>query len=192
MAFTALERLLVTERVHQRAARQGGFSVPALGERAVAPSAGPFLVTNMRGEFRATTPSREGVIRYGFSPVPVGADDALLGALYRAVEHRFASVREAMHQIEVCGMEPQSIVVSPLLLAEILGHAPIPMDDVREAARKQGEVATFHGVTVFLADLPGRAGLVAAAPGLVGSYVRTGDYLGVVIERADQSIAVVS
>lgn len=188
MAFTALERMLVTERVHQRAARRGGFSVPALGERAVASSAGPFLVTNMRGEFRATTPSREGVIRYGFSLVLVGDDDALLGALYRAIEHRVTSVREAMYRIEACGMEPQSIVVSPQLLAEIIGHASVPMDD----ARKQGEVATFHGVTVFLADLPGRAGLVAAAPGLVGSYVRTGDYLGVVIERADQSIAVVA
>jgi hypothetical protein len=194
MAFTALERLLATERVRQRAARLGGFSVPALGERAVNPSDAPFLVTNMRGGFTQTHPSRDGVIRYGFSHVPVGHDDALLVELHRTLTARApapcTTVHEAMDRLGREGFDPHVIVVSPALLAEIVHEANI--DEAWRAMRTRSEVATVMGVTVVLADLPARAGFVATLPALVGTYTRTGDHLGVVIQRAGQTLVEIS
>ena len=198
MAFTALERLLATERVRQRAARQGGFSLPALGERAAAPTDGPFFVTNMRGTFLPTRPSREGIVRYGFSPVPVGQDDLLLVELNRVLSSRpnwsgrCTNVQEAIHRLQANGMEPHAIVASPKLLVEITPGLDVSLDDAWAAMRARSEVAVVSGVTVLLANLPERAGFVAAMPALVGSYVRTGDHLGVVLQRADQALMVVT
>lgn len=198
MAFTALERLLATERVRQRAARQGGFSIPALGERAADSTDGPFFVTNMRGTFLPTRPSREGVVRYGFSLVPVGHDDALLVELHRSLSSRSnwagrcTNVQEAIHRLQANGMEPHTIIASPTLLAEITPGLDVSLDAAWARMRAQSEVAVVSGVTVLLADLPARAGFVAAMPALVGSYTRTGDHLGVVIQRADQALMVVT
>lgn len=198
MAFTALERLLATERVRQRAARQGGFSIPALGERAADPTDGPFFVTNMRGMFLQTRPSREGIVRYGFSPVLVGQDDALLVELHRVLSSRptwpsrCTSVQEAIQRLQQNGMEPHTIIASPNLLTEITPGLDVSLDEAWAAMRARSEVAVVSGVTVLLADLPGRAGFVAAMPALVGSYVRTGEHLGVVVQRADQALMVVA
>ncbi len=198
MFFTALERMLKTERLRQRAARMGGFSVPAMNEVGMEAVNAPLLATNMKGTFLPTRPSRDGVARYGFSHVPVATDDALLAELHRSLSvlseregwsNRCKSVLEALQRMQGFGLEPKTIVVGPARLAEVSDIAP---EDARAAMRDNREVATFEGATVLLADLSGTSAFVCAAPPLVGYYTRVGEHLGILLQRVNQTLVVVA
>ena len=197
MGFTALEGLLTTERLHQKASKHGGFMVPAMHERSSPDTDGPFLVTNMKGRFLPTRTSRSGVVRYGFSLVPVGTDDSLLVELHRSLADfpatleasRCTSVQEALRRLQQNGLEPRTVVLPTSSLPEILPG--VTADESREAMRAQSHVAVVEGVRVLVAEmLPGTA-IVATSPTLVGTYTRVGDYLGVLIRHASRGILAV-
>jgi len=198
MAFTALERLFATERLRQRAAPQGGFAVPAMHERAATDSDGPFLATNMRAAFLPTRTSREGIVRYGFSLVPVGTDDRLLGELYRTLlsfpasdaPPRCTSVQQAIARLHSHGMTPRTLLIPSSALAEIVPGLSVEVAE--ESMRTKSEVAVVGDLTILLADLPDGAALVAAAPALVGVYTRVGDYLGVLVQQSTKTVVAVA
>jgi hypothetical protein len=195
MAFTALERMLVTERVRQRAALTTGYAIPSLTEIPLDPSACPLLVTNMKGAFMQTRLSQTGYARYGFSHVPVGTDDVLLCALHRTIDstgwaNRAESVRAAFDVLAKFGLVPHTIVVGPSRIQEV---APdLTVADAQKAMQAKSEVCRINNTVVLLADLPDGAALVATLPSLVGCYTRVGDYVGVLIQQAQQSVVVVS
>ena len=195
MAFTALERMLVTERVRQRASRAPGFAIPTLTECPLGPSACPLLVTNMKGDFMQTRLSQTGYARYGFSHVPVGTDDVLLCALHRTIvstegANRAGSVLSAFDVLAKFGLVPHTIVVGPSRVQEV---APdLTVEDAQQAMLAKNEVCRINGTVVLLADLPEGAALVATLPSLVGLYTRVGDYVGVLIQQAHQSVVGVS
>lgn len=195
--FTALERLLRTERVRQRAARQGGFSLPAMNEVSLSGGAAPLLATNMKGSFLPTRPSKDGVARYGFSHVPVECDDILLRVLHGTLwelstqqgwSNRCKTVVEALHRLSGFGLEPKTIIVGPQRLAEV---TDVPLKEAWEAMQANKEVAKVDEAVVLLADLPEGAALVGTAPPLVGLYTRTGDHLGVLLQRVHQTLVVI-
>lgn len=198
--FTALERVLLTERVRQRAARLGGFSVPAMNEVGMEAVNAPLLATNMKGTFLPTRPSKDGLARYGFSHVPVGTDDTLLVELHRVLlalseqggwDNRCKNVTEAVERMGGFGLEPKSVVVGPASLPGLLEGTSV---EQAWQAMKAGEpVGTLQDeVSVLLADLPGTAALVCAAPPLVGYYTRVGEHLGILLKRVNQTLVVVA
>lgn len=196
--FTVLERLLVTERHHQRASRGGGFSIPAMTERLVEPAAAPLLALNMNRTFLPSRPSRDGMGRFGFSHVPVGQDDTLLPEIHRVVtdlahkngwSNRCGSVGEALRCMSGFGFEPYAVVVGSGRLSEV---APdLSLGDAQGAMRSRGSLGESYPL-VFLADLPENTALVTAPPTILGNYVRVGEALGVLLQRANQAIVVVA
>lgn len=196
--FTVLERLLVTERIHQRASKGGGFSIPAMTERPVEPAAAPLLALNMNRTFLPTRPSRDGLGRFGFSHVPVGSDDALLTDLHRVLTdlahkngwvNRCGTVEDALRCMSGFGLEPHAVVVSPSRLTEAVPD--LTPEQAREAMLSRGCV-TEGSPFVYLADLPENTALVTASPTILGNYVRVGEALGVLLQRVNQAIVVVS
>lgn len=197
--FTALERLLTTERLRQRAAPNGGFSVPALHEVSLTGDVNPLLASNMKGSFLPTKVSAKGLARYGFSHIPVGADDVLLRELHRTLyalsiqenwTNRCKSIREAQERLQSFSLEVKTLIVGPSRLAEI---APgLSLQDAWAEMRRNSAVAIVEDITVLLADLPEGAALVATAPSLVGSYTRVGSYLGVLLRSVHRNIVVVT
>lgn len=196
--FTALERILHTERLRQRAARQGGFAIPAMHEVSMGASSGPLLASNMKGSFLPTRPSSTGVARYGFSYVPVGQEDALLRELHRVLTglsessggpSKCQTVLMAVQKMSQWGIEPRNIVIGPESIPDILGG--LSTSAAWGQMRANQPVGFYHEVPVLLADLPAKAALVCTAPPLVGYYTRAGEHLGVLIQRSHQSIVVV-
>lgn len=191
--FTALERLLQTERFRQRAARLGGFAIPAMNVVPLTADAAPLLATNMKGTFLPTRLSREGTARYGFSHVPVGTDDTLLRELHRILagqSNRCKTITEALQRLQGNGFEPKTLVVGEGLLSEVVPR--LTPTEAWAAMQAKSEVGSVDGLTILLADLPGKAALVATLPNLVGYYTRTGDYLGVLIRQFHQTVMVVT
>lgn len=195
MGFRALERMLVTERVKQRAANTG-LALPALEERPAGKDDGPFLVTNMRGSFLQTRLSSAGTVRFGFSPVPLEDDDKLLVTLHRAISaqnpgKRCTSIPEATTALLAQGHEVRTLVLPESWLPEICGP-DLDSTTARETMAKQGYVTKIDDVQVLVADIPPEMAFVAAAPALVGLYTRIADSLGVLIFRADRAIVAVT
>jgi hypothetical protein len=195
MGFRALERMLVAVRIKQRAANTG-FATPALEERPVSKEDGPFLVTNMRGSFLPTRLSSAGTVRFGFSPVPLTADDKLLVTLHRTIsaqfpEKRCTSIEEATTRLLAQGLEARTLVLPESWLPEICGP-DLDVTAARETMAKQGYVTKIDDLQVLVADLPPEMAFVAAAPALVGVYTRIADFLGVLIFRADRAIVAVT
>lgn len=198
MAFTALERILQTERLRQRAAQQGGFSIPALLERKADPSEGLFLASNMRGGFLVTRPSKDGVVRFGYSCVPVGTDDTLLKALVANLaitaetenwSNRCTSIQDGLAQLQAFGYRPYAITLSPSLLPSVLPD--VSVEDAWSRMRADSQVAEIDETLILLADLPEGWACITAHPSLLGVYTRIGDYVGVLLSRANTSIVVV-
>lgn len=195
MAFTALERMLVTERHQQRAARVG-HSIPALQERPSSKDEGPFLATNMKRGFLPTRLSSASTVRFGFSTVPLGEDDLLLVSLHQAIsalspEGRCTSIPDAMSRLRTNNYEPRTIVLPEAWLPEICG----PDFDVTTAKKlmgTQGYVSQVDEMQILVADLPSDKAFVASAPALVGIYTRIADYLGLLLFRADRAIVAVT
>jgi len=195
MAFTALERLLAPERIQQRAGRVG-HSVPALQERPGSQEEAPFLASNMKREFLPTRISSTGVVRFGFSRVPLGDDDLLLLPLHQAIlsqtqADRCTSLGEAMTRLRTHNLEPRTIVIPESWLPEICG----PTFDITTAKTlmgSQGYVTKLDDMQVLVAPLPDDKAFVATTPALVGIYTRIADYLGLLLFRADRAIVAVT
>lgn len=198
MPYTVIEHLLVTERVHQRAARSGGFSVPAMNERSADPSHAPFLVTNMRGGFIPTRASMTQCVRYGFSEVPAGTDNTLLASLHKTLydlssgkgwSNRATTVQGAVTMLQSFGYKPSAVVVGRHAMTEILPN--VTVEQAQEQMWGQGHLAEVDGMKVYFSDLPDKAALIATIPALLGVYTRIGDYLGLCLQRVDRHLVVV-
>ena len=193
--FTVLERLLSTERLQQRAGKVG-HQTPALQERPASFEEGPFLASNMRRAFLPTKMSAAGIVRFGFSEVPLGEDDQLLVALHQSISSlssggRCTSINDAMIRLRTHHLEPRTIVLPEAWLPEICGP-DFDLSTARTLMSTQGYVTEFDEIRVLVADLPEDKAFVATTPALVGVYTRIADYLGLLFFRADRSIVAVN
>jgi hypothetical protein len=196
MGYTVLERVLVTERHHQRASRVG-FSRPFLSERPVSEGDAPFLATNMSGNFLPTRMNSEGVARFGFAEIAPEEENTLLLSLFETLcristgqgwGNRCTSVQSGLQYLSASGYEPRSVVLSDSMFLEVCPS--VTVDEAREVQAKQGYAAKVDTFQILLADgLPG--GLILPSPALSGCYVRVANYLGVLLQRVS-SIVVVS
>lgn len=194
MPATVLERLFVTERQRQRIARDGTLAMPSIHERNVSEGVGPLVVTNARSTFVMTRRRADGVARSGFSHCPLHAEEALLTEMYHALgvlgarygwANRFSSIAAARARMS----EPRLLVVSDGLLKE-LGGDELTAEDAEKLMATRGYIVESDGLRVLAGGLPSGA-MVLGAPSSTGFYVRSGDWLSILIQRADQSVMLV-
>ena len=199
MPYAALERMLVPERFRQRAAPRGGFSTPTLCFMAVEEDSLPILATNARGKFLPTRINSEGCAPLGFSFCPIRQEGPILNDLYRTLERlsiengwgiRCTSIPEAMDRLQALDIEPKSLVVSESQMAALLGTT-VDLETARRAMGFQGYVSVVAGMQLLLSDLDTNQALVVGPPAMTGVYMRSGDYLGVQLHRANRSLVLV-
>ncbi len=193
---TAIERLLSTERFQQRAARGAGHSSPVMQERPSSAEEGPFLATNMKRNFLPTRASVQGLVRFGFSTVPLGEEDCLLEPLHTAIcahgtRERCISVRDGIQRLRSTGFEARTVVLPESRLSEICG-TDFDRTKARALQKAQGYVALVDGMQVLVGDLPSDKALVATVPALVGVYSRIGESLGILLFRVDRTVVAVT
>lgn len=199
MPLSALERLLVTERHRQRAAAEGGFSVPVMLERQVQAGDEPIFVSNTKGVFVQTRRSKEGAARYGFFYCPLGQEKAVLVRLHQAIwdisttlnwPNRARSVQEGLAKFEGFRVEVRALVIPFEVVKETCGEDFTP-ETAEQAMAYRGYLAEVGTMRVLVAPLPKGSAILTAAPALVGVYTRVGDYLGLQLCNVRQNIVVV-
>lgn len=199
MPYAPLERLLVTDRQRQRAARGGGFSTPGMCFVDVAADAAPLLATNMRGNFVLTRRNARGQAPFGFSHCPVGQEGPILNQLHRTLielsvregwTNRCTAVPEAIDRLHTFGVEPRALVLSESQVATMVGSG-FDLNAARRAMAIQGFVTVVDGMQLLLSDLPEGSALVAGFPLKVGIYTRVGDHLGLLLQRVNRVLMVV-
>lgn len=191
MGYTILDRIFEPERIHKRAAPQGGFSFPLMQERAVTPSIEPVLVTNTRGLWVQTRTFAPGLVRCGIFNCTVDDEDAVFLALLNKIHeigwaNRCTSVPEALTKMRAAGIRPRSVVISQ----EDLGQAGVDAQAAEHLMRYQGHVGVADGVQTLVGPLPSGARLVVAAD--AGVYLRCDDHLGVMAYGANRNFVMVS
>ncbi len=187
--------LLKPERYRQRAAPDGGFSVPMMMERDVELKQSPFLVTNTRGNFVPSPRGKDGKGRYGFFHCPVADEGNLLPLLQVNLETMArapgwptpaATVSEAVKRL----VKPCSIILSDPLIATICGEGFTP-DHVATLMKIQGHIAIVDGMQILAGALRPGSALVTVEPEDLGVYTRVGDYLGIQLFDVRRTIVVV-
>lgn len=194
MGVSLWERLLVTERYRQRAAPDGGFSVPIMLERMVDPAYEPVLVSNTKGKF-VVTRVKDGVAKFAFFACGVDEEGPALAELYRTLlglsSHPgwptpATTVQEALRKMPFA----KSVILSPDLTAEVCG-AEFTAEQCSILMQLQGHLAVVNGVQFLSAPLPEKCALLLAAPDKFGVYTRVGNYLGIQLLNVRQTALVV-
>jgi len=194
MPGTVLERLFTTERKRQRIAPDGSLATPTIHERDVTVDGSPFLVTNARGTFVLTRRRSDGVGRSGFSPCSITGERVLLAELYRMLgamgrEHGWNNTAPTIAEARARLAEPRQVVVSDALLQEV-GGGELSAEDIGRLMTTQGYVIETDGLRVLAGGLPAGA-MVLGSPATTGFYTRSGDWLSIMVLRADRSIVLV-
>lgn len=195
--MTVLSTLLSPERYRPRLAKAAGnnLNVPVMAELryGVGEVVDPVLVTNMRGSVVSTRKSSEGVVRYGFSEIPLEDEDTFITKMYQCIQeasvrlgwsNRCVTALDGIQKMRSLGLEPKYVVLPKGEFTEQEGK------DAERLTLAQGHVTDLDGVQVLLASLPKGASIVTATPALVGVYTRVGEGLGMLLQRVDQTVMV--
>ena len=89
------------------------------------------------------------------------------------------------------GLEPRTLVAPLSLIKEACG-VEVGEDEAENLMLAQGHIAEVDGVRlVTTTSLPNGTAILAAAPSMVGTYLRVDDQLGIMVRQASRSIALV-
>lgn len=172
-----------------------GHSRPVLCEQEVGPDDGPFLATNLRGTFLPTSRSLDGVARFAFTECPVGEEDRLLSELYDVLwkasvqqdwSNRCISLGQARERMVSLGLEPRTFIVSLSFLKDL------STEDADKLMQFQGYVTEVEGIRILASTLPPGRAILVATPIQAGLYVRSGDYVGLLVYHANRSLILVN
>jgi hypothetical protein len=139
------------------------------------------------------------MVRFAFTECPVEEEGHLLTELYDVLwrtsvqqgwGNRCIDLGQARDLMKALGGTPGAFIVGPSILASATGK-DLSEEDIDKLMRYQGFVAEVDGVKILASDLPDGKTILASAPSQVGFYVRSGDYLGVLICRASHSLILV-
>lgn len=177
MAVSALSYILEVERHRSRACAQGGLSVPMMIETEPPKEFSSFLVTNTRKGLVDTRRTREGLVRVGFSLVPLDEEPKFFDHIVRTLvckaheagwKNQFSTIPDGVSYLTSNHLAPKSIVLSESLVeryrSDKLGVSPKLLEGVQVLQSPES-------------SLPEGFALITTSP--VGYYIRTGDYLGV-------------
>lgn len=157
----------------------GRSARPLLNEIALSDNDGPFLATNAASTFVLTRrSSTRGVVRYGFSKVPLDEESHLIPELYMSLlsiswverwQNRCNTIRDGVSRMVRNSLEPLNLMVS----------------------KESEEKLNLPNIKVIPSDLAPGCALLTASRSLSGLYSRVGDYLGVMVLRADTAWMVI-
>lgn len=200
LVLSADRRNMRTPEKLSASIRSGVSSRPVLNELPVEEDVEPLLVTNAAGQFVPTRRSASrGVARYGFSELPLEEEGRLLSELYMTLlniswaqkwGNRCNSIPEAINRLREQSLEPSHLIVPEAIIPDICGPDYDPAW-TEQLMMRQGFITVVDEMKVVAADLSDGAALVIASPGVSGLYTRVGDYLGVMVQRADRAWMVV-
>jgi len=198
---SAFESFLVPERSRRKAARDGGFAIPAFLERVMAPSDQPFLATNARRGFvHPGLRLGDGMVRYGFSKCPLEEESDLLAVFFRSLWatsersgwlNRCTNITAAKQILEDYGLLPRSLIVSFPKLREMCGQG-MTIDEARKLTLAQGCVTEVDGIRVLFSELPEGQMILGTAPPMVGLYTRIDDHVGLLLRKVNQSVVLIN
>jgi hypothetical protein len=153
----------------------------------------------MRSSFVQTKRSQEGLVRYAFSECPLEREGALFSKFFsdlwglssdNAWSNRYSSISEALRGFKRGGLPAVSLVISPMALKKICG-ATLDLDEIDKIMAIKGYVSEVEGLRVLVTDLPQHQSVLITEPSLAGNCTRVGDHLGLLVRRADQTVALV-
>jgi hypothetical protein len=189
MGYGPLERFLVPERIRPHADTQAGHSTPLMQEIVVRSDDAPLLVTSTRGNL-VHVPRVKRTARTAYFHCLPSNEGSFLEFIYHDLvkylgeSRKFRSLANALRGVEDAGSHPCAIVIPPTSLG--------PGVDVAQAQRLMevaGYVSVADGVYTLLGNLPEGNALVVARQ--AGHYLRTGDWLALMLLAVDRRFAVV-
>lgn len=180
MAWTALERMLLTERERPR----GGLSRPLMVETSVPPHQGPYLVSNMTGKFLRVAGDHP-TLRYAFSECTLEEEDSLLLSLYETVVH-YGYTAPTLEAATAQLTQLSSVVIN----SADLGRLGVDVPEAERVMGLEGVVTVVGGVRVLLGGVPEGSVLAAGIPARAGVYCRVGDSVGVWVRPGRSLVAV--
>jgi hypothetical protein len=199
MKISILERLLQADRFRPKVStKTGNILPPVVTKRVALAGEAPFVVSRAKGGFTLTRPNVEDEVSQAFSYCPVGEEDLVFRNLYDTLwqlgkaqgwDNRYASLEAA---IAGASFPPKSLVVPFSTLREIVEGA-LTEEEAERITLAKGFVTEVSGLRVLSARgaLPPGTAVLASAPEVVGSYMRSADHLSVMILRADRSLVLV-
>jgi hypothetical protein len=159
----------------------------------------PLVVSNMRSSFVQTRRSQEGTVRYAFSECPLESEGLLFARFFSDLwdlslkngwSNRFSSIGGAVRSFKRQGLPVVSLVISPMALKKICGST-LDLDEIDKIMALKGYVSEVEGLKVLVSDLSSNRSVLVTEPVLAGNCTRVGNHLGVLVRRADQTIALV-
>lgn len=199
MKLSILERLLQADRFRPKVStRTGSILPPVVVKRVALSDEAPFVVSRAKGGFTLTRPNVEGEVAQAFSYCPVEEEDVVFRSLYDTLwqlgkthewRNRFASLDAA---IAGAVFPPKALVLPFSTLHTVVG-GELTEEEAERITLAKGFVAEVSGLKVLSARgaLPPGTAVLASAPEVVGSYMRSTDHLSVMILRADRSLVLV-
>lgn len=199
MKLSILERLLVADRFRPKVStKTGGFAPPVSFKRLALTDEAPFVVSMARGGFTLTRPNIEGDVQQAFSYCPVEDEDVVLRNLYNTLwqlgkahgwRNRYASLDTAIASVT---FSPKALVLPFSTIHGIVG-GELTEEEAERLTLAKGFVTEVSGLKVLSARgaLPPGTAVLAPAPEVVGSYLRSADHLSVMVMRADRSLVLV-
>ncbi len=198
MRAPIFSKILTVERYRQKI-HSTGLCLPTLCEQEVDLLDTPLVVSNMRGSFVQTKRSQDGIARFAFSECPLELEGALLARFFQVLwglseqngwSNRYTSISGAVRGFKKIGMPAVSLVISPHALKKICGTS-LDLDEIDKMMAIKGFVSEVDGLRVLVTDLPRNQSMLISEPSLAGVCTRVGNHLGVLVRRADQTIALV-
>lgn len=190
MGYGPLERFLVPERIRPHADIQGGHSKPLMQEIVVRPDEAPLFVSNTRGSL-VCVPQVRRTARAAYFHCFSSNEGKLLPFIYHDLvdflkgSHSYKSIPEALQGLVAAGEHPCAVVIPPTSLAP--GVDPVQAQQLMDVA---GYVSVVDGVYTLLGNLPEGNALIVARQ--AGHYLRTGEWLALMLLAVDRRFAVVT
>ena len=201
MKISVLERMLVAERMRQKAS----FAPPVANRRAASHDEGPWVVTNTKGDVVLTRLQHdpkfeEDFVLQGFFDCPIDEESPLVSRLYDTLwasskkhgwDNRCKSLKDSAAKMASLGYDPKWLLIPHSEVEEVCGGELTP-EDVEKLTLVKGYVAEVDSVKVLVTDaLPEGAAILGTLPSLVGHYMRSYDYLSILLAGVNRTIVLV-
>lgn len=189
-----LDFLLVPARHRFRAG-----SMPLMVELPIAPDTDPLVVTNTKGHLVVGARSSQGIARAALFECSLEDEPSWIVFLHREMSrliqvqgwgNRVKTIADGTRFLNSYGLEARKLIVSYDLLRD-LSDEPLSPEDVNRLMVSRGSVCEVEGIQVAVAPLPSKSALLSIHPNLSGTFVRTGDRIGVLIQNADRTLVVI-
>jgi len=198
MKISVLERILIAERLRKEA-------TPIANKRPMDKSRGPWVVSNTKGRllqtFLRTDPLQsEPFVLQGFFECPIDEENPVVAGLFETVgtlskslgwDNRCVNLSDAVRKMTSFQLEARYLLLPYSDLPRICG-AELSEDEVDRLTLSRGYVAESEGILILVTDaLAEGQAILSTSPGLVGHYMRSREFLSIMLCQADRSLILI-